>query len=61
MDFSGPGLTYILLLIPTLFALAVMGQGLYKITKSEAGGGVVLVFGMVFLGLIGAAYFFFIK
>jgi hypothetical protein len=61
MDFSGPGITYILLIIPTLFALAVMGQGIYKMSKAEPGAVVVLGFGVVFLVLIGAAYFFFIR
>lgn len=61
MDLSGPGTTYILLVIPTLFAIAVMGQGINKMRKEEKGGGVALVFGIIFLLLIGAAYLFFIR
>ncbi len=61
MNFSGPGLTYILLVIPTLFALVVVGQGLYKMNKEQEGGGIAIGFGVVFLLLIGAAYFFFIR
>ncbi len=61
MDLTGPGITYILLMIPTLFALAVTGQGIYKISKEEQGGKIVLGFGIVCLALIGGAYFFFIR
>ncbi len=61
MDFSGPGLTYIFLIIPTLFSLAVAGQGVYKMSRGEADGGVALGFGIACLLLVGAAYFFFIR
>lgn len=61
MDFSGPGLTYILLVIPVLFALAVVGQGVYKMNREESGGGVAIGFGVVFLLLIATAYIFFIR
>ena len=61
MDLSGPGITYILLIIPTLVALAVTAQGLYKLAKKQHGGVIVLGFGIFFLGLIVAAYYFFIR
>jgi len=61
MNLSGPGITYLLMVIPTFFAVVVVGQGIYKITKGEQDGGVVLTFGIIFLALIAAAYFFFIK
>lgn len=61
MDFSSPGVTYILLVIPTIFSLAVVGQGIYKLSRNEADGAVVVGFGILFLALIVAAYFFFIQ
>lgn len=61
MNLSGPGITYLLMVIPTLFALVVVGQGAYKIVHEESDGGVVLVFGLIFLALVVAAYFFFIR
>lgn len=61
MDLSSAGITYILLVIPTLFALAVVAQGIYKIGKKEADGSIALASGLLFLGFIAAAYFFFIK
>lgn len=61
MDFAGPGFTYVLLLIPALFAAAVTGQGIYKISKKEEGGSYILGFGIVFFILIAGAFFLFIK
>lgn len=61
MNLSGPGISYLLMVIPTLFALVVVGQGVYKITKEEHDGGVVLAFGVIFLGMVIGAYFFFIR
>ena len=61
MNLSGPGITYLLMVIPTLFALVVIGQGAYKLSKEESDGGIVLAFGIIFLVLVVAAYFFFIR
>ena len=61
MNLSGPGITYLLMVIPTLFALIVVGQGVYKISKEESDGGLILTFGIIFLLVVIAAYFFFIR
>ncbi len=61
MDLSGPGITYIFLIIPTLFALVVVGQGVAKIAKKDKDGPVIMVIGFAFLGLIAVAYIFFIR
>lgn len=61
MNLSGPGITYLLMVIPTLFALVVVGQGIYKIAKEESDGGLILTFGIIFLLVVVAAYFFFIR
>jgi len=61
VDPSSPIITYILLVIPTLFAAVVSLQGVYKISKEEKDGFVVLGFGVFFVVLIVAAYFFLIK
>lgn len=61
MNLSGPGITYLLMVIPTLFALIVVGQGVYKISKEESDGGVILTFGIIFLLIVVGAYFFFIR
>ncbi len=61
MNLSGPGITYVFLIIPTLFAIAVVVQGFMKIGKKEADGPIIAAVGFGFLGLIIAAYFFFIR
>ncbi len=61
MNFSGPGLSYIFLVIPTLFALAVVGQGIAKISRNEPDGKVALGFGIICLGLLASAYVLFIR
>lgn len=61
MNLTGPGTTYIFLVIPVLFSLAVVGQGIYKIVRGEADGKIALGFGIVFSLLVAAAYFLFIR
>lgn len=61
MDLSGPGITYVFLIIPTIFALVVVGQGVGKIAKKQADGPIIAAIGFGFLGLIALAYFFFIR
>jgi hypothetical protein len=61
MNSSNQSITYALLVIPLLFALAVMGQGVYKVIKKEKDGGLVSGFGIVFLIAIVAAWWFFIR
>ena len=61
MNLQGPGLSYILIVIPTLFSLAVVGQGFYKISKKEPDGRVAVGFGTICLILVATAYYFFIR
>lgn len=61
MDLSGPGITYAFLIIPSMFALVVLVQGIEKLSKGETEGYVALGFGVVFIALIAAAYFLFIR
>jgi hypothetical protein len=61
MDFAKQGLTYVMLIIPTMFAGAVLFQGIVKLKNKQPGGVTVTVFGVLFLILIAAAYIFFIR
>lgn len=61
MDFSGAGVTYLLLIIPTMFAFAVVGQGAAKVSRDEKDGKLVVGFGIAFLLVILFAYVFFIR
>ncbi len=55
------GITYAFLIIPSLFALIVVIQGIEKITHKDSEGYVALGFGILFFILILAAYFLFIR
>jgi len=61
MDLSGPGVTYAFLIIPSLFAVVVLIQGFDKLSQGNNEGYVALGFGVLFLVLIAAAYFLFIR
>lgn len=61
MDYSNSAVTYAMLLIPSLFAVTVMVQGIVKIIKEEADGAVELGFGIFLILLIGGSYWFFIR
>ncbi len=61
MDLSGPGITYAFLIIPAMFAVVVILQGFQKLSQGKAEGYVALGFGALFLVLIFAAYFLFIR
>ena len=61
MDILGPGLNYLFLVIPSLLAFTIIGQGIYKISRQEPDGKVALGFGILFLALVVGAYFFFIR
>ncbi len=61
MDLFSPALIYAFLLVPMLFALTVTGQGIYKITKDEDDGTIVLGLGIFLLVLIVVVYFWFIR
>ena len=61
MDLSGPGVVYALMIVPLLFVLVVILQGIEKVVKKEPDGKIAIGFGIVFLILIALAYFFYIK
>lgn len=61
MDFSGPGVVYALMIIPLLFVVVVILQGIDKVAKKEPDGKIAIGFGIVFLVVIALAYFLYIK
>ncbi|MCX6794002.1 MAG: hypothetical protein NTY06_02755 [Candidatus Gottesmanbacteria bacterium] len=61
MDFSGPGVIYALMIIPSLCVFVVILQGIEKMVKHEPDGKIAIGFGIVFLILIALAYFLYIK
>lgn len=61
MDLSKPEFSYVLLVIPLVFAGVVFIQGVAKSSAHEPDGTVAMGFGVFLFLLIGAAWFFFIR
>lgn len=59
MNPSEPQFIYMILVLPTLFGLTLVGEGLNKVLRSEKAGWVSVVFGVIFIGVVIFAYLFF--
>lgn len=57
MEASDPQFLYMVLVLPSLFGLTLIGEGLNKILKSEVAGWVSVAFGVVFILVVVFAYF----
>ena len=51
-------LLYMILVLPTLFGLTLIGEGLNKVIKTESSGWVSIGFGVVFIAVVVFMYFF---
>ena len=56
---SDPQFLYMVLVLPSLFGLTLVGDGLNKMMHEEGGGLVSIVFGLIFIGVVIFAYLFF--
>jgi hypothetical protein len=61
MDFAKQGVVYILMVIPTMFALTVLAQGITKLSQNNPDGKTTTGFGVFLIILIATAYFLFIR
>lgn len=59
MKATDPQFFYMILVLPTLFGLTLVGEGLNKILKDEKQGWVSIVFGVIFIWVVIFAYVFF--
>ena len=59
MSTSDPQFLYMILVLPSLFGLTLVGDGLNKIMHEEAGGIISIIFGFIFIGVVIFAYIFF--
>lgn len=46
-----PKFIYLLSILPSVFGLTLIGDGIHKITKDE-GGWISIFFGVIFLGVV---------
>jgi len=56
---TDPQFLYMILILPALFGLTLVGDGVSKIVHEEGGGVISIFFGLVFIGIVIFAYFFF--
>jgi len=54
-----PQFLYMILVLPSLFGLTLMGEGIYKCIHEEWSGLISIFFGLLFIAMVVFAYFFF--
>ncbi|KKU03656.1 MAG: hypothetical protein UX88_C0007G0012 [Candidatus Woesebacteria bacterium GW2011_GWC2_47_16] len=59
MSPSDPQFLYMILVLPSLFGLTLVGEGLNKIIHEEWSGLISIVFGLMFIAVVVFAFFFF--
>lgn len=59
MKTTDPQFLYMMLILPTLFGLTLIGEGLNKVVHEEWAGLISIVFGIMFIGVVIFAYLFF--
>lgn len=58
MNPNDPQFLYMILILPTLFGLTLVGEGLNKILKDEKAGWTSIIFGFLFVVVVVFAYLF---
>ena len=59
MSPNDPQFLYMILVLPSLFGLTLVGDGLNKVMHEESGGLISIVFGLIFIVVVVLAYLFF--
>jgi len=59
MTASDPQFLYMILILPSLFGLTLVGDGLNKVIHEEFSGLISIIFGFIFIAIVIVAYFFF--
>jgi hypothetical protein len=59
MSVNDPQVLYMVLVVPSLFGLTLVGEGINKLIHEETNGVVSIIFGFLFIGLVVFAYIFF--
>lgn len=59
MTMQDPQFFYMILVLPTLFGLTLVGEGLSKLIHEENGGWFSIIFGFLFIVVVGFAFLFF--
>ncbi|MEK7521700.1 MAG: hypothetical protein AAB599_02795 [Patescibacteria group bacterium] len=56
---TDPQFLYMILILPTLFGLTLIGEGISKLIHEESGGWISIIFGATFVIVVIFAFLFF--
>jgi uncharacterized membrane protein len=56
MNPADPQFTYMVLILPSLFGLTLVGEGVSKVLKQQAKGWISVVAGVFFMSVVAGAY-----
>lgn len=56
---TDPQFLYMILVLPSLFGLTLVGDGLNKVIHEDSGGLISIIFGLIFIGVVIFAFLFF--
>ena len=59
MSTADPQFLYMILILPSLFGLTLIGDGLNKVVHEESGGMISIIFGLIFISVVVFSYLFF--
>lgn len=59
MSTTDPQFLYMILVLPSLFGLTLLGEGLNKVIHEEWGGVFSIIFGLMFIAVVVFAFLFF--
>jgi hypothetical protein len=59
MILSDPRFLYIILVLPALFGITLVGEGINKVVQHETYGILNIFFGLLFLAVVGFVVYFF--
>lgn len=59
MSTTDPQFLYMILILPSLFGLTLLGEGINKVVHEEWNGIISVIFGFMFIGVVVFAYLFF--
>lgn len=56
MDPKDPQFLYMVMVLPSLFGLTLVGEGVYKVVHAQMTGIISVIMGLGFMGAVVAAY-----
>jgi hypothetical protein len=58
MNPTDPQFVYMVLVLPGMFGVTMVGEGVSKVVHYQISGWLLIILGMVFISMVGLAYLF---